>query len=90
MNQEVALLGSEEQPPAAGLEDGRVGLWVGEEMGVGLESLELGYIENERFKARGLGGIFVTLITELELLLYRQKRGGKGGKNGGKTIQVSL
>ena len=48
MDQDAALLGSEEQPPAAGMEDGRVGLWVGEEMSVGLEGLELGSIERER------------------------------------------
>ena len=47
------------------MEDGRVGLWVGEEMGVGLESVEIGNIEKERYKARGLGEIFVTLRTEL-------------------------
>ena len=61
----------------------------GVEKGVGLEGFELGSIEEERYKARALGGNFVTLNMQLEGLLYRQKGGGKGWKKWREMNQVS-
>ena len=46
--------------------------------------------EKEReIQYRRLRAIFVTLNTELEGLIYRPKKGRKGGKNGRERIQVS-